>query len=447
MNTSPPGPQAPPARPGHGINPFVPTFGTMPPVVSGRADALGRIAAAYDDGPRTPYRTMILLGPRGSGKTVMLNAARSQAATRGWGVVALSASSSDIVGELVAAARDVPSEAGWGRRPAGFGSAEPRGAGTASVLHAASLTRMLVGLATAASEEGRGVLVAVDELQSMGPAAGRDIAVAVQEVVRNRQLPMVFLGAGLPELEDTLLDDDAITFFGRCLRVRLDAINSDEAAHLLTETAATAGGALRSESVAALVAAARGSPYLLQSVGFHSWEAAADPASGIVEHEAAAGVAAARDDMIAHIVLPVWRRLGTSDRELLALLAERDGAAAAGLLHQHLGRWRAAASLDRLARAGVLERHGREVRFIHDVFRGWLQQQPGSDGEAISGVRALSQKEVAVIALRADDRASYGEISRRTGIDRAYVGRIARETGFSQDRPRSHPHPVVQADP
>ena len=424
----------------HGSNPFTPTFGTMPPVVSGRADTLGCIAAAFTDGPRTPYRTMIMLGPRGSGKTVMLNAARSQAATRGWGVVALSASSSDFVGELVAAARDAPSEAGWGTRPAGFGSPEPRTASTTSMVHAASLTRVLVGLAMTAAEEGSGVLVAVDELQSMDPTAGRDIAVAVQEVVRNRQLPMVFIGAGLTELEDTLLDDDAITFFGRCLRVRLDAITADEAAHLLTETAATSGGALRSESVAALVAAARGSPYLLQSVGFHSWEVAADPASGIATHEAAAGVAAARGDMIAHIVLPVWRRLTTSDRELLTLLAQRDGAAAAGLLHQHLGRWRATASLDRLARAGVLERSRGEIRFVHDVFCDWLRQQPGSDSGADSGARALSQKEVVVIALRADDRASYGEISRRTGVDQAYVGRIARQAGLSKNRPHSKSH-------
>lgn len=46
-------------------NPFTPTFGTMPPVVSGRADTLGRIAAAFTDRPRTPYRTMILLGQDG----------------------------------------------------------------------------------------------------------------------------------------------------------------------------------------------------------------------------------------------------------------------------------------------------------------------------------------------------------------------------------------------
>lgn len=433
MSTGPFDPQEPPTRPRRGVNPFVPTFGTMPPVVSGRADTLGRIAAAFTDGPRTPYRTMILLGPRGSGKTVMLNAARAEAAARGWGVVALSASSSDIVGELVAAARAVPSEAGWGRRPAGFGSSEPRSAGATDVLHAASLTRILVGLATVASEESSGVLVAVDELQSIDPDDGRDIAVAVQEVIRNRQLPMVFLGAGLPELEDSLLGDDAITFFGRCLRVRLDAITAEESAWLLTETAATAGGTLKAESVAALAAAARGSPYLLQSVGFHAWEAAADPAAGITEQDAAAGIAAAREDMVAHIVLPVWRRLGTSDRELLALLAEQDGTATAGLLHQHLGRWRATASLDRLIRAGVLERSRGEVRFVHEVFCDWLQQQPGSHG----AVRAFSQKDVAVIALKADDGASYKEISRRTGIDRAYIGRIARQAGLSKDRPRS----------
>lgn len=32
-----------------------------------------------------------------------------------------------------------------------------------------------------------------------------------------------------------------------------------------------------------------------------------------------------------------------------------------------------------------------------------------------------------MIALRTDDRDSYGEVSRRVGIDRAYAGRIVRQ--------------------
>ena len=429
----------------HGSNPFTPTFGTMPPVVSGRADTLGRIAAAFSDGPRTPYRTMILMGPRGSGKTVMLNAARVEAAERGWGEIAVSASSSDVIRELAAAAHNVASEAGWGVRPVGFGAPAPRGARRNEPAHAASLTRLLIGLASTARDEDSGVLLAIDEMQSIDLAAGREIAVAVQEVVRNRQLPMVFVGAGLPELEDTLLLDDAITFFGRCLRVRLDAFDADEAAYLLTETAATAGGLLQADSVEVAAAAARGSPYLLQSVGFHAWDAAADPSVGITSDEVAKGIAAAREDMVSQVVVPVWRRLIAPDRVCLALLAATDGGARPSLLHQQMGRWRAADSLDRLIRAGVLERHGPDVRFVHGVFRDWIRLRHILHDDAGPGTQALSQKEVALAALRADRGASYGEIARRTGIDQAYVGRIARQAGLSENRPRSRPHPIDRA--
>lgn len=419
----------------------------MPPVVSGRADTLGRIAAAFTDGPRTPYRTMILMGPRGSGKTVMLNAARAEAARRGWGVIAVSASASDVIHELAAAAHGVPSESGWGARPVGFGSREPRSPSRDDPARAASLTRLLVGLASTAQAQDSGVLVAIDEMQSIDLAAGREVAVAVQEVVRNRQLPMVFVGAGLPELEDTLLLDDAVTFFGRCLRVRLDAIGVEEAAHLLTETAATAGGTLRSASVEAAVTTARGSPYLLQSVGFHSWDVAADPSAGITAEEAEVGIEAARQDMISQIVIPVWRGLIIPDRECLALLAGSDGSARPSLVHQHMGRWRAADSLDRLIRAGVLERQGREIRFVHRVFSDWIRRRHSLHGETGTGTLALSQKDVALAALRADSRASYGEISRRTGIARTYVGRIARQAGLSEGRPRSRRSSTDQASP
>lgn len=419
-------------------NPFTPTFGTMPPVVSGRADTLGRIAAAFTDGPRTPYRTMILLGQRGSGKTVMLNAARAMAVERGWGAIAASASVSDVAGELVAALRDLPPDMGWSEQPAGFGSPSPRRARRPDLVQAGSLTRMMTELASTAQSEGSGVLMAMDELQSINRTAGRDIAVAVQEVVRNRQLPMVFIGAGLPELEDTLLGDDAITFFGRCLKVHLDAITDEAAAYLLTETAAVSGGTLRPGAVSVAVEAAHGSPFLLQSVGFHSWDAAADPAAGITVRETDVGIAAARQDMISQIVVPVWRHLDDTDRECLALLAGSGGAASPGLFQRHMGRWRAARRLDRLIRGGVLERQGSEIRFVHEVFGDWVRRQLHLHGDTPALSR--SQKDVALAALQADRRATYDEISRRTGIDRSYVGRIARQTGLNEGRPRSQPH-------
>ncbi|MBO0769055.1 MAG: ATP-binding protein, partial [Solirubrobacterales bacterium] len=69
-------------------NPFKPTFGVTPPVLAGREQALADFADALDEGPGAPGRATIYTGARGSGKTVLLNAAQDLAAARGWLVIA-----------------------------------------------------------------------------------------------------------------------------------------------------------------------------------------------------------------------------------------------------------------------------------------------------------------------------------------------------------------------
>ena len=53
----------------------------------GRDDTLEMFGEGMDDGPGSPYRALLLTGPRGSGKTVMLNAVEDLARERGWVVV------------------------------------------------------------------------------------------------------------------------------------------------------------------------------------------------------------------------------------------------------------------------------------------------------------------------------------------------------------------------
>ena len=54
-------------------NPFLPTFGTSPPLLVGRDGEVARFAHAFAEGPHHPDYTMLIVGDRGSGKTVLLN--------------------------------------------------------------------------------------------------------------------------------------------------------------------------------------------------------------------------------------------------------------------------------------------------------------------------------------------------------------------------------------
>ena len=69
-------------------NPFKPTFGASPPLLVGRDELLQDFSEALEAGPGAPARATIYTGARGTGKTVMLNAAQEEARTRGWLVVA-----------------------------------------------------------------------------------------------------------------------------------------------------------------------------------------------------------------------------------------------------------------------------------------------------------------------------------------------------------------------
>ena len=59
-------------------NPFKPTAGANPPHLVGRSSLVEEFAESIDNGPGAPGRLTIFTGPRGIGKTVMLNAVAEQ---------------------------------------------------------------------------------------------------------------------------------------------------------------------------------------------------------------------------------------------------------------------------------------------------------------------------------------------------------------------------------
>lgn len=85
-------------------NPFLPTFGTSPPVLAGRDDVVARFKRAFERGPVHPDSTMLITGVRGSGKTVLLNEAEDAALRLGWRVISVSASARGLCQQITNAA-------------------------------------------------------------------------------------------------------------------------------------------------------------------------------------------------------------------------------------------------------------------------------------------------------------------------------------------------------
>ena len=56
------------------LNPFTPVFGNEPPILGGRSQLIDNAIKGLEGEPGEPNRITVFTGPRGSGKTVLLNA-------------------------------------------------------------------------------------------------------------------------------------------------------------------------------------------------------------------------------------------------------------------------------------------------------------------------------------------------------------------------------------
>lgn len=65
-------------------NPFKPTAGARPPLLTRRSDIRGDFAESIENGPGAPGLLTIFTGPRGIGKTVMLGEIEDEAVKHGW---------------------------------------------------------------------------------------------------------------------------------------------------------------------------------------------------------------------------------------------------------------------------------------------------------------------------------------------------------------------------
>ena len=238
------------------------------------------------------------------------------------------------------------------------------------------LANVLRGLTAHLHAGGAGLVVTIDELHAGDTNELRTLGVVVQEVTRVGRLPMAFIGAGLPVLEDTLLADSSITFLQRCARYEVGPLDPPAAWSALAEPVRQHGGQMAPEAVEHAVAVAQGYPFMIQLVGFHAWEAASDPTAAVTLQDVAAGAETARRQMGQLVIAPIWRDLADGSRRFLAAMALDDGesrtadiAARLGVSREYVGVYRY-----RLMKSGMVAPAGRgRLDFALDATRQWIR--------------------------------------------------------------------------
>ena len=421
-------------------NPFRPTFGRPPHTLAGRDDAMGRFRAAMSVGPDHPDHSMLLKGPRGSGKTVLLAAMRDLAERDGLTTVRVTAKPEPTFADALI--EQMASASGTGRRrlSAAQVSVLGSGAGVSFAPESEGLsvhTRMLAAmesLADRAPRSSKGALITIDELHNSNVAALREFAHALQDVAKIDGKPVMFVGAGLESMEETALADPGMTFFQRIARTQLDPLTLAESAEALRTPIEAAGGTIGDTALADAAAATSGYPFMVQLVGYHSWRHCADPGSAVTHEDVQAGIAAAAKDMETQVFAPIVRDLSDTDRLVLNAISAFEGSEiklrdlprVAGKPSNYLSVY-----IERLVGAGVIHRPSKgRLRFVHTTMRDWLRRQQADSGTTayqVPAVTTITVKERIISASRADAEATHAAIAARVGTSADYVGRVRRE--------------------
>lgn len=292
-------------------NPFKPTAGMNPPELIGRDSILDDFSDALENGPGSPDRLARISGMRGVGKTVLLNAMGDIAREHGFHVV------------------DVASNPGFCKRI--------HAALTRTELASPSITPTILGVSIGSAELSRsptqlgeamfnaskhgGLLVTLDEIQDAPLDELRELGNEIQLLIR-QGANVAFAFAGLPTSVDEAVGADTLTFLQRAKHIELAKLSDYEVGASLEDTVRRAGKELVHEATPLLTKAAAGYPFMIQLVGYYTWQASKRRGSDTIDaQDARRGAEIARANFDTMVIEPALRRLPQKQIEYLVAMA------------------------------------------------------------------------------------------------------------------------------
>lgn len=310
-------------------NPFSPDFGEAPPVLVGRERLLDNLKTGIFGGPGNREFTTLLLGVRGSGKTVLLQHLRDVAEADGWIVVAVSGSTGNLQDQIIesidkarATYEAIDGSTDNESRVAAFRLAGVGLSWTRPDQPKRSAGWQLQELAKNARDSGTSVLLSVDELQGVDRSQARELARDIQDIVKLEHLPMGFVGAGLPELQYTLLQDKKITFLQRCHRLHVPPLTRLEAMIGLEQPISIHGGSINPDALRLAADSVGSSPYRLQATGHACWAIAGAPARSIEQWMVQEAISEAESLTTENIHRPAWHELSERDQTYISVVSQ-----------------------------------------------------------------------------------------------------------------------------
>ena len=327
------------------LNPYAPGAGIPPPELAGRDDLIERAAIALDRiRAGRAEKSLILIGLRGVGKTVLLNRIMLDSEARGIHCIRLEAPEGRSLPAMLAPALraaliklDRGAAAGNLTKRAlgalaGFISAFRVKYGDIEVAVEAppekgladsgdlevDLADLLAAVAEAARERGTAAVLFIDELQYVPEEQLAALITALHHCAQ-RQLPITLVGAGLPQLVGQM--GRAKSYAERLFEFpEVGPLDMAAAQQALTAPAAKEGAAFKPDALAEILQQTQRYPYFLQEWGKHAW-AAAD-SSPITVDDIHVATRTALADLDASFFRVRFDRLTPTEKNYLRAMAE-----------------------------------------------------------------------------------------------------------------------------
>lgn len=388
-------------------NPFAPGAGTPPPALAGRDELLETVRVALARvllGRST--KSILMVGLRGVGKTVLLDRMREGAERVGIQTLCIEAPENRSLPAMLApelrqallrlsrnakakdlAQRGLQALAGFAKAlkmqyadiEVGLDfPAEPGLADNGDLEH--DLRDLLEAAGEAARHADTALAIFVDELQYVEEEELAALITALHRTAQ-RELPVVLVGAGLPQLRGRM---------GRaksCAERLFDfpevgPLAPDEAKLAIARPANSQGVDVTPDALDRIVQVTRGYPYFVQEWGKHSWNTAvASPITRMDVEDASTTAVAALDESFFRVRF--YRLTPAEKRYLRAMAALGPGPHRSGDIAEALGRVVTSFGPTRnklIAKGMVWSPHYGDTAFTVPLFDEFMRRiMPGDD--------------------------------------------------------------------
>jgi len=380
-------------------NPFAPGAGSRPPELAGRDAIIAEAQTALKRVIRGRHdKSQILLGLRGTGKTVLLNKIEEIAEACGHVTTFIEAPDDKSLAEMLypklfqalrklSAVESAKTAAHEGLRAlrsfaAAFKisigdvsiSVDPEPGTADSGILEIDLTDLFLKVGEAARQASCAWTLLVDEVQYLSDKELSALVVAIHRV-NQKGLPVMFFGAGLPQLAGLL--GDAKSYAERLFNFpRIGALDLEAATVAIRQPIESQKAKITDKAIDQIFRETQGYPYFLQEWAFQAWKIA--DKSPIDETDAAAASQAAIRRLDDGFFGVRFDRLTPKEREYVLTMASlgkgpyrsADVAATLGEDAQSLGPRRAS-----IIRKGMIysPAHG-DIAFTVPLFEAYLER-------------------------------------------------------------------------